>query len=151
MLVNGRLSQWGSSSCVWRESHETRDTLLHGQLQEGLKHDILKGPAVSGAQSYKNLCLAAKNEEKRLAELCKRVQYRKEPHRPPEKETQAIAPRSPLQAGEEQSKARGWPRCYQCGGYGHISRDCKVPKKIVTALYINFYFHSALINMNSTW
>ena len=43
-------------------SVETRNTLLHSQLQEGLCYNILKALAVSGAQSYKELCLAAKNE-----------------------------------------------------------------------------------------
>lgn len=32
---------------------------IHGQLQEGLKHDIMHAPAVSRAQSCKELCLAA--------------------------------------------------------------------------------------------
>ena len=58
-------------------SSETRDTLLHGQLQDGLKHELMRAPAVSGAQSYPELCLAARNEEKRLAELKKRQQYLK--------------------------------------------------------------------------
>ena len=48
-------------------SVETRDTLLHGQLQDVLKHDLMQSPAVSGAQTYQELCLAARNEEKRLA------------------------------------------------------------------------------------
>jgi len=52
-------------------STETHDTFLHSQLQEGLQYDLLKGPAVSGAQSYQGLRLAAKNEEKRQAELKK--------------------------------------------------------------------------------
>ena len=39
---------------------ETRDTLLYGQLQEGLKYKLVRGPAVSGAQTYKELCTAAK-------------------------------------------------------------------------------------------
>jgi hypothetical protein len=66
-------------------SAETWDTLLHGHLQEGLKYEILKGPAVSGAQS---VCLVAKNEEKRQAELHKRAQYRKNPqHKPPDKKS----------------------------------------------------------------
>ena len=58
-------------------SSETRDTLLHGQLQDGLKHELMRAPAVSGAQSYPELCLAARNEEKRLVELKKRQQYLK--------------------------------------------------------------------------
>ena len=56
-------------------SEETRGTLLHGQLQEGLIYDIMKAPAVSGCRGYKELCLAARNEEKRLIELAKRQQY----------------------------------------------------------------------------
>jgi len=56
----------------------TGDALLYGQLQEGLRYEIMRSPAVSGAQSYKELCVAAKNEERRLAELQKYQQYSKE-------------------------------------------------------------------------
>ena len=56
---------------------ETRDALLHGQLHEGLRIDIMRGPAVSGARSYLDLCVAAKNEERRLAELRRKQQYLK--------------------------------------------------------------------------
>ena len=35
----------------------------------------MKAPSVSGALEYKTLCIAAKNEEKRIAELRKRRQY----------------------------------------------------------------------------
>ena len=48
---------------------EARSTLLHGQLQDGLKYEIMRSPAVSGALTYKEVCLAARNEEKRLPEL----------------------------------------------------------------------------------
>ena len=34
---------------------ETRNTLLHGQLQEGLLHELMRAPAVSGAQSCASL------------------------------------------------------------------------------------------------
>ena len=40
-------------------SSETRDTLLHGQLQEGLQYELMKSTAVSGAQAYQELCFAA--------------------------------------------------------------------------------------------
>jgi len=43
-----------------RLPNETREMLLYGKLQEGLSL-ILK--AVSGAQNYKELCIAAKREE----------------------------------------------------------------------------------------
>lgn len=38
---------------------ETREALLHGQLQGGLSYELMKSPAVSGAQGYKELCIAA--------------------------------------------------------------------------------------------
>ena len=58
-------------------SSETRDTLLFSQLQEGLQYELVKAPAVSGAQGYQQLCLAARNEERRLLELDRRRQYSK--------------------------------------------------------------------------
>ena len=33
----------------------THEVLLYGQLQEGLRYEIIKSPAVSGASSYKEL------------------------------------------------------------------------------------------------
>lgn len=45
-------------------SSETQDTLPYGQLQNELWHDLMQGPAVLDAQTYKELCLAAINEEK---------------------------------------------------------------------------------------
>ena len=56
-------------------TEETRKTLLHGHLQEGLTYVLIKAPAVSGAQDYQELCTAAKNEERHLSELNKQQQY----------------------------------------------------------------------------
>ena len=56
-------------------SAETRSTLLYCQLQEGLSYSLMKSPAVSGARNYVELTLAAKNEEKRQAELSRRQHY----------------------------------------------------------------------------
>ena len=47
-------------------STETRDTLLHGKLQEGLQQEVMHAAAVSRAQTYQELCLASRNEEERL-------------------------------------------------------------------------------------
>ena len=55
---------------------EAREALLHGQLQEGLKVELMRSPSVSGAQSYSGLCMTAKNEERRLAELKKQQHYK---------------------------------------------------------------------------
>ena len=62
-------------------SAETRHTLLYGQLQEGLRYCIMEAPAVSGATDYQALRLAAKAEEKCLAELRKRRQYHSDTRR----------------------------------------------------------------------
>ena len=45
--------------------------MLYGQLQEGLWLSIIRSPSVSGALTYKELCMAAKHEEKRLVEVRK--------------------------------------------------------------------------------
>ena len=58
-------------------SVETRDTLQHGQIQDGLKDELMTVTVVSGAESYKALCLAARNEEKQVAELKKKQHYLK--------------------------------------------------------------------------
>ena len=50
---------------------ETRAVLLFEQMLNGLKDELMAAPAVSGAQSYDQLCLSARNEEKRLLELKK--------------------------------------------------------------------------------
>ena len=59
-------------------AEETRNALLYAQLQEGLKYVLMKAPAVSSAQGYQELCIAARNEERRLNELNKRQQYLRE-------------------------------------------------------------------------
>lgn len=53
---------------------ETRDALLHGQLQEGLRQHLMEALAVSGVSTYSMLCHAAKNEEQHQAELKKHKQ-----------------------------------------------------------------------------
>ena len=55
---------------------ETRLRLLQGQLQEGLRDKILENPTVVGSLYYTALCLAAKNEERRLTELARRHHHR---------------------------------------------------------------------------
>ena len=45
-------------------SAETRDMLLYGQLQEGLSYTLMEFLSVSGSQNYRELCVAAKKEER---------------------------------------------------------------------------------------
>ncbi len=88
---------------------ETRTTLLYSQMQEGLRLELMRSAAVSGAGSYQALCLASKNEERRLAELTKRLQYRKAatPSAPPYSSTTALDPNRKIPG----KQWRGWAFC----------------------------------------
>ena len=106
---------------------ETRHTLLHSQLQEGLRQEIMSGPAVSGAETYQALCLAAKNEERRLMELRKRRLYHRSTM-PPQlsirKDGDTILKRS-----EQRSKPASNLKCYYCQKAGHYARDYRSKKE----------------------
>ena len=125
---------------------ETRATLLHSQLQEGLRYRILQAPSVSGAQRYSELCLAAKNKEKRQAELHKREKYRREGTTPSGTSTrpstypptQSAASRTPptsvptsattpsqlRQSYSAPVDSRRPRRCYTCGSAEHLAKQC---------------------------
>ena len=112
---------------------ETRNALLHSQLQEGLKLELMRALAVSGAESYPALCLAAKNEERCLAEIKKRQQYRKS------SSNQPWNPDSSSQTSRKKSDRRppfnqysknksGKLTCYNCNEPGHFAHDYKKPR-----------------------
>ena len=85
----------------------------------------MKAPAVSGARSYVELCLAARNEEKQLAELNKRQQYLKS-HQPP-----AQPPRKVTETRTKESSQGRNSRsleCYVCHKQGHIAQDCRAKR-----------------------
>ena len=111
-------------------SAETCDTLLHGQLQDGLKHELMRAAAVSGAQSYKALCLAARNEEKRLAELKKRQQYLKSASTPPRPAKKFIETRSSMPLANKtqvpsvsKTAKQETKRCFMCHKPRHLACD----------------------------
>ena len=114
-------------------SRETRSTLLHGQLQEGLVHRIMESPDVSGATDYQSLCLAAKSEEKRLAEIKKHRQYRtehKHMHTGLSKlEGSYSRPSSIAPSDGGSGHKSSLVRCWNCQRAGHISADCKAPRR----------------------
>ena len=56
-------------------SLESKGMLLYWQLQEGMQLQLMMAPAVSGAKSYQESIIAAKNEKKRLADLNKKQEY----------------------------------------------------------------------------
>ena len=109
-------------------STETREVILYTQMHAGLKYSLTESPAVSGATDYKQLCLSARNEEKRLLDL--------------EKRRRALQPQAPLVIPPSNSGENARPairptggyspasdrRCYNCGRPGHISRECRAPR-----------------------
>jgi hypothetical protein len=101
---------------------ETRDALLYAQLQEGLRFDLIKDPAVSGASDYQTLCVAAKNEERRLAELQKRRHYSNQPNTGL-KRTPNIDTRTPRPSPDIRGK-----KCWHCHQAEHIATNCPKPK-----------------------
>ena len=134
-----------------RMSSETRDTLLYSQLQEGLRYDLMQAPAVSGAQGYQQLCIAARNEERRLIELAKRRQYiERQPGASLPSTVASLAPQNTVSPSllTQNQRPRSGPlsacaksftpnpqlgvlnvRCYNCNKLGHYARSCPSPKR----------------------
>ena len=110
-------------------STETQDTLLHGQLQEDLSDILIKVPAVSGALTYQELCVAAKNEERRQKYLSRRDQYRKDKNVIPSSGSSRL--KSIRGRPQTDRKNRSTPneppsrkRCYVCNSTEHLMKDC---------------------------
>ena len=106
--------------------------LLYGQLQEGLSYSLIESPSVSSAQSYRELSIAAKKEERRLAELKKKQQYLKS-----EKPSSGGLTRGSFQRNHNNNHKSGGSgnkfkpsgkrnslRCYLCDSPHHLARDC---------------------------
>ena len=129
-------------------SIETRDTLLYGQFQDGLSLQLMQGPAVSGARNYAQLCIAAKNEEKRLADLKKRREYAKlhipttsPPRRPfdrPRQSSDTPDSHSPMSYTSSSARPPGVAKtnlkCFYCGKPGHKRDDCRKRKSDIAGL-----------------
>lgn len=96
----------------------------------------MEAPAVSGSQTYSELCLAAKNEECRQSELAKRQQYARtgiqaggndntETHTggmPRDQATRTRTSRTPMRAPPQR-------RCFNCGSPDHLANKCNAKKE----------------------
>ena len=101
-------------------SSETKEAILYGQLQEGLRLELLSGPAVLGALGYKELCVAAKGEERRLLELKKRQAYLRQGNSQPANIPKPTTTNQPPVKRAENGKSSP-QMCYHCGKPGHIA------------------------------
>lgn len=119
-------------------SKETKDAMLYGQLQEGLRLSIIKSPSVLGALAYKELCMAAKHEEKRQAELRKRQEServigakdnRLRDHRHKQDRRNNNRGDAPVSDNEPSSQVgtrnSGNKKCYICNQTRHLARNCR--------------------------
>ena len=114
---------------------ETREAFLYGQLQEGILIQLLQNAAVSGAQNYRELVMAAKNEEQRLSELKKRRSYQTgtgargfvDSHSrngAGEKVPRGGKGGSTGPKGAEKQDPPTKQVCYNCGKPGHFANKC---------------------------
>ena len=131
-------------------SKETREAVLYGQLHDGLRSDLMHNPAVSGALTYKELCMGARNEELRKAEMKKRRQYRGsdswneagrsfQPKRLDVRARQYVPKRdrneqqsdrpAPTSSSSQKPQTLETRTCHNCGKVGHLYRDCMSKKK----------------------
>ena len=104
----------------------------YSQLQAGLKLALMECPAVSGSLSYKQLCVAAKQEENRLIELKRRRLHQERQVR--NLEVRYMSHRQPVvQSGEDSDStdtSSGKPprECYVCGKTDHLAKQCRQRK-----------------------
>ena len=117
-------------------SEETRNILLYRQLNEGLRYNLIKSPAVSGASGYQQLCIATKNEERRQNELMKRQQYQHGDQRTNRTEkssrhgSDSKDKVTNTNSGDRGSNAqKHLVKCWNCKKASHQAKDCRQVKE----------------------
>jgi len=106
-------------------SKDTKDVMLYGQLQEGLRLSIVKSPSVLGALSYKELCMAVKHEEKRLAEIKKRQDNEHTPKYRSDRQASGSSGSRTGNGNNSQLGVKDVKRCSICNKLGHVAKFCK--------------------------
>ena len=90
----------------------------------------MESPAVSGSLSYKQLCAAGKQEEKRLLELKRRQQHQECQTKHLEQryslDTQSAAQSGKSDTTPHSSTTKPSRDCYVCGKNDHLAHECKL-------------------------
>ena len=106
---------------------DTRDALLYSQLYDGLRYNL------SGSQNYRELCVAAKGEEHRLAALQQRHQLKapskpssrpKKPDTHPRGSNQDTTSQPSRKQAASSMTSETKVICYNCGKLGHMAKNC---------------------------
>ena len=115
-------------------SSETRNAFLYGQLQEGLRYNLMEAPAVSGAPDYQALCLAVKTEEKcrqytRGLRLSQSMSSDSPPQHSEVKKTDGESKTTQSRgvsggSGGPGVKQKATGRCWTCDKPGHKASEC---------------------------
>ena len=107
-------------------SWDTKEAFLYRQLQDGLHPELMHNPSVSGALTYQELCMAARNEEKRQTELQKRRMYQpvgRDQH--VNSQLSRNRNRQPPSRQLIQNTLNISKQCYNCGKLRHLAKDCR--------------------------
>jgi len=87
---------------------------------------LIGSPAVSRSTSYKQLCITAKQEEKRQREL-RRLQQQQD-RQPRTQSSRKVSGYRPSSKPANFADSRSPCECYVCGKTDHIAKQCKLRK-----------------------
>ena len=107
-------------------SPETRGAFLYGQLQEGLRHQLMRSPSVSGAltRSLSWLLKTRKRDNRSSrngSSISTHLSHKHSGTAPPKKSTNVRTDHSKSPSSEEHTTKL---RCHNCRKIGHMKRDC---------------------------
>ena len=100
--------------------------LLYAKLQEELSYTLMESSSVSGSQNYREMSVAEKKEERRLAELKKKKQYLRSDRS--SSSSDSFTKYSTQKSGDDGNKHKPSGkqqslRCYLCDRPNHLARN----------------------------